>query len=122
MRIFALVCALGMMASSVSFAFDCKGHKADLARAKTSFTTNCVSCHGEKGDGNGPAGQYMNPKPRSFATDDFKSGGKKPNADLVFTTISKGLAGTAMTAFEGQIKDEKERCDLAHYVLSFRKK
>ena len=45
-----------------------------LEKGKTVYTVNCMTCHGEKGDGNGPAGQYMNPKPRDFAKEKFKGG------------------------------------------------
>lgn len=87
-----------------------------IAKGKASFTTNCVTCHGEKGDGNGPAGQLMNPKPRSFSTDKFKAGDKP---EQVFNTISKGLPGTAMAGYSHL--PEEERWGLTYYVLSFKK-
>lgn len=34
-----------------------------LAEAKTIYTANCGPCHGEKGKGDGPASQGLNPKP-----------------------------------------------------------
>jgi mono/diheme cytochrome c family protein len=32
------------------------------------FAQQCASCHGSSGKGDGPAGQYLNPKPTDFAT------------------------------------------------------
>ena len=32
------------------------------------YSQQCASCHGAKGKGDGPAGQYLNPKPTDFAT------------------------------------------------------
>ena len=45
-----------------------------LAKGKSAFTVNCVPCHGEKGDGTGPAAAALEPKPRNFAKDEFKKG------------------------------------------------
>jgi len=35
--------------------------------AATIYAQQCTSCHGAKGKGDGPAGQYLNPKPSDFA-------------------------------------------------------
>src|SRR5262245_30292940 len=67
-----------------------------LAKGKASYTTNCVTCHGEKGDGNGPAGQYMKPKPRNLVTDKFKAGDKP---EQIFKTVTEGLKNTSMVGF-----------------------
>jgi mono/diheme cytochrome c family protein len=40
---------------------------ADKGAARVLFAERCVSCHGENGKGDGPAGKMLNPKPRSFA-------------------------------------------------------
>ncbi len=87
-----------------------------LEKGKVSYTTNCMACHGEKGDGNGPAGSMMNPKPRNLITEKFKKGDK---LDQVFKTLTSGLPNTSMVAF-GHLNDE-ERWALSHYVLSLRK-
>ena len=67
-----------------------------LEKGKQVYTVNCLTCHGEKGDGNGPAGALMNPKPRSFLKDKLKVGGKP---EQLFKTVSSGLPNTAMAAF-----------------------
>lgn len=95
-----------------------------LAKGKTAYTTNCLSCHGEKGDGEGPAGKYMKPKPRNFMADDFKGHDGKgkiaaPTVEQVREVIQKGVKGTAMTAY-AHIK-EADQYAIAYYVLSIRK-
>ena len=119
MKLFlATVCASSLTAFSVSAAPPPKVVKSTpalLEKGKASYTTNCDVCHGPKGDGNGPAGAAMNPKPRDFSTP-FKNG-KKP--EQVFKTLTEGLAGTAMAAF-GHLPEE-DRWGLVYYVLSFDK-
>lgn len=87
-----------------------------LEKGKASFTTNCLLCHGEKGDGNGPAGAVMNPKPRNFATDKFRQGDKPQQ---IFNSITKGVKDTSMTAF-GHLPEE-ERWALVYHVLELKK-
>ena len=87
-----------------------------IAKGKAAFTVNCVICHGDNGDGNGPAGAAMNPKPRNFNVGQFKGGGA---ADQLFKTISTGLPGTSMPAF-GTLSED-DRWGLVYYVQSFKK-
>lgn len=83
-----------------------------LEKGKASFTTNCVPCHGENGDGTGVAAAALNPKPRNFKTDPFKNGN---TPDKVFATLTSGLPGTAMAPFAHL--PEEERWAVVHYVL-----
>jgi len=77
----------------------------------------CVACHGAGGKGDGPVAFALNPKPRDFTRDPFKAG---DSVEQVFATLTNGLAGTKMPAFQ-QIK-EPDRWALAYYVVSFRPK
>ncbi|WP_413558930.1 c-type cytochrome [Bdellovibrio sp. HCB209] len=90
---------------------------ARLEAGKALYQKNCLACHGEKGDGAGPAGKMMKPKPRDFAHSTFVNGDKP---ESIAKTISDGLPGTAMAPFKS-LSDE-ERASLAYYVLSLRKK
>lgn len=83
-----------------------------LEKGKASFATNCVPCHGEKGDGTGVAAAALNPKPRNFNTEPFKNGNKPEN---VFQTLTTGLPGTVMVSFAHL--PEEERWALTHYVV-----
>jgi mono/diheme cytochrome c family protein len=99
------------LAAAVLVAAPPKSTPEVLAKGKASYATNCVLCHGEKGDGNGPAGQAMNPKPRDFNAGQFKNGN---TPEGIFKTLGEGLKDTAMVSF--QHLSEEERWALAHYV------
>lgn len=62
------------------------------------YTNNCSSCHGPKGDGDGPAAVALNPKPRNFSgRDGWKN---ERNFYGMYKTLQNGIPGTAMTAYE----------------------
>ena len=110
---------VALMSASQSFAAGtAKAPKSTpelLAKGKQVFMINCMPCHGEKGEGNGPAAIALNPKPRNYTKDGFKNGDK---VEQIFGTITKGLPGTMMTAWT-QIP-EADRWALAYFVKSFR--
>ncbi|HYO65039.1 MAG TPA: cytochrome c [Archangium sp.] len=87
-----------------------------LAKGKTAYTTNCQSCHGEKGEGNGPAGTYLVPKPRNFVAETFKKGSKP---EEIFKTLTTGIPGSTMVPFAHL--PEQDRWALTHYVLELQK-
>jgi mono/diheme cytochrome c family protein len=85
-----------------------------VAQGKELFTKNCVQCHGELGRGDGPASSTMNPRPRNFSSPDgWKNGHDLPS---VYKTVSQGLQGSGMAAFDYLTKTE--RMALAQYVQS----
>ena len=43
-----------------------------LAKGKTIYFKRCSFCHGLIGDGNGPAADFMDPRPRDFTIGTFK--------------------------------------------------
>ena len=69
---------------------------ADAAAGKTAFTTNCESCHGVSGKGDGPVGAVLQPPPRDFSQGDFKfdtDGDGKPGTDAdLKAVIAQGAA------------------------------
>lgn len=73
---FAIVGALAWLAPAAALA-------ADATAGKTTFNTNCASCHGESGKGDGPVGAALQPPPRDFTKGEFK-----------FDTDGDGKAGT----------------------------
>ncbi len=76
----------------------------------------CELCHGKKGDGNGPGGAGVNPKPRNFTCQETMSA--IPDGQL-YGVIKSGSPGTAMPAFKG-LKD-KEIWQLVLYIREFAK-
>ena len=108
---------LALVAGSTVWAAAPKSTPALIAKGKASYATNCLACHGEKGEGNGPAGQYLLPKPRNFAAEPFKKGNKP---DEVFKSITDGVQGSTMVSFARL--PEEERWALTYYVLDFQPK
>lgn len=84
-----------------------------LAAGKKIYETNCLTCHGEKGDGNGEVGKVLNPKPRDFTKDPMKQGGKP---EELFKSITEGVKDTPMVGW-AQLSEE-DRWAVTHYVLT----
>lgn len=83
-------------------------------------TYGCGSCHGESGQGDGPAAATLKDiwgnriPPANLARGTFKGG---QGASVVYRTIMTGLSGTPMPSFS-DVLSPMEAWDLAHYVLS----
>lgn len=86
-----------------------------VAKGKASYETNCASCHGQKGAGDGVAAEALDPKPRNLATAPYRNGTQPAQ---VFATLAKGIDGTAMVSF-GHLPEE-ERWAITYYVLELR--
>jgi mono/diheme cytochrome c family protein len=92
-----------------------------LARGRDSYTTYCAGCHGEDGDGQGPAARFLDPKPRDFTKGKVKlasvpAGEMPTDADLA-RAITRGLQGTSMPAWHLLPKNEVD--DLVAYIKTF---
>ncbi len=67
------------------------------------YLTRCAACHGEAGDGRGPAAAFTQRPPRAFTDGQFKWRstlvGQEPFEDDLRATVRWGAAGTSMPAF-----------------------
>ena len=67
------------------------------------YNARCAGCHGVTGDGNGPAGEHLRPRPRDYRRGIFKftstAYGAKPARQDLIRTIRRGAKGTSMPAF-----------------------
>jgi mono/diheme cytochrome c family protein len=98
-----------------------------VAQGHEIYIKRCSFCHGLLGDGEGPAAPYMDPRPRDFTLGTFKfrttESGELPLPEDLFRTVSRGLAGTGMQAFDDdKIKNgltEAERWAVISYVMTF---
>ncbi len=77
------------------------------------FQINCASCHGPKGQGDGPRARELNPPPRNYHTEKFKFGALPSE---VFNTITNGSPGTSMPSFA--LLPAEDRWALVHFVRS----
>ena len=82
-----------------------------LERGAALYTTNCASCHGDGGMGDGPAGSALDPVPAAVAhTSQMMAD------DYLFWRLSEGGTpfGTSMPAWK--VLDEQERWDMVNYM------
>lgn len=92
-----------------------------LTEGERSYVLYCRACHGEKGDGKGPAARGMRPPPRDFTLGTFKfaavPGGTLPHDDDLERIVRSGLHGTAMLAWDGV--PPKNLAQIIQYLKTF---
>jgi len=93
-----------------------------IAAGKKLYERRCMPCHGEHGDGNGPAADVMDPRPRDFTRGLFKirttAHNELPTDEDLYRTISRGIPGTGMPSWK-RLLSEDERLDVIAYVKTF---
>jgi len=92
-----------------------------LTEGRHTYAIYCKGCHGENGDGKGPAERVLHPKPRNFVTADFKfnsrRSGQLPTDQDLFDTITRGLTGSSMPSWK--LLPERQRWALVAYIKTF---
>ncbi len=88
--------------------------KEMIELGKEEFDKVCSACHGTGGNGDGPGGAALNPKPRDFHQKDGWTNGR----DIVnmFKTVQTGVPGTGMVAYE--YLSPQVKIGLIHYIRS----
>ncbi len=84
-----------------------------LAKGKQLYQQNCATCHGKTGNGKGPAGLHLSPKPSNFLDPGLMANLSPFQA---YSSIRLGVPGTAMTSWTNF--SNAEIWDLAFYVQS----
>ncbi len=87
-----------------------------LARGAELYRTECASCHGPAGRGDGPSGIGITPAPADLT--DFRNLGDATPLDF-YRRVTIGVAGTAMPAYENRLPAE-DRWAVAQYATSLR--
>lgn len=96
-----------------------KASDEQLAAGAKVYFKKCVWCHGPQGAGDGPGALRLWPRPRNFNQGTFKirttGSGELPTDDDLFLTVTNGLPGSAMPAWDG-ILTEQQRKDVVAFV------
>ena len=94
----------------------------NVAAGKQIYRDRCWYCHGKVGDGNGPAADFLDPRPRDFTAGMYKirttKTGELPTDEDLFRIISKGIPGTAMPRWELTLSED-ERWKVLQYIKTF---
>lgn len=86
-----------------------------IANGKTLYATHCKSCHGTKGQGDGPKAAQLKTEPGDFSSADFQS---QPDGALFYKT-SEGRED--MPSFKKKIPDNDDRWSIINYVRTLKK-
>ena len=87
--------------------------KGNAKAGEQFFMANCATCHGKKGDAQGPRAYFINPKPRNFL-DDYSR--KTLDRPTIFSSVSNGRQGTEMPAW-GKVLTEQEIANVTEFVF-----
>lgn len=90
-----------------------KGLIGSVSKGGQFFNTNCATCHGAKGDGNGPRGNLISPRPRNFIEGEARLALNRP---AIFEAVVAGKPGTEMLAW-GRVLTDQEVANVSEYVF-----
>jgi len=94
------------------------GYGEGLQLGRVVYMKNCMHCHGVTGDGAGPTGQFLNPRPRDYRKGIFKFTstlpGEKAARDDLYRIVQYGIPGTYMPSF--LLLGDKETTAVVEYV------
>lgn len=86
-----------------------------VADGKTLYSTNCKSCHGTKGLGDGAKATTLKTEPGDFSKAEFQS----QTDGAIFYKTSEGRDD--MPSFKKKIPDADERWSIVNYVRTLKK-
>lgn len=118
----AVLAACAWAAGPTAPAATMGGFFPSLERGEVVYRKACAACHGERGDGMGPASMYLEPRPRDFTSGAFKfrstpNGELPTDADLV-RIVAEGVPGTQMPAWR-RVLTQREIADVVAYLKGF---
>ncbi|MCP4319190.1 MAG: c-type cytochrome [Hyphomicrobiales bacterium] len=100
-----------------------QAQSADADNGEVIYAKRCQQCHGEEGDGLGPAAERLNPPPRDFTLGLYKIKSSAfeedfPNDDDLLRMVRDGMPGTAMPGWSDLLTDQEIR-DVVAYIKIF---
>ncbi|MFA7421217.1 MAG: c-type cytochrome [Melioribacteraceae bacterium] len=110
-----IVAKLGGITPAMDLAVIKTPTKDFVAKGKELYNSNCQSCHGETGMGDGSAGAMLNPKPRNFHAVDGWTNGR--TIDQMYKTLQEGIIKNGMAAYE--YLSASDRMAIISYLRTF---
>jgi cytochrome c oxidase cbb3-type subunit 2 len=102
-----------LAAAAIAGAADRPLTMVDANAGKPTYVQYCSGCHGDRGDGKGPAAEFLDPRPRDFTAARFKyrttATGQPPTTEDVLKIVERGIPGTTMPSFGFLSPDERRR-------------
>ena len=92
-----------------------KGKLKEAAEGKNLFQLYCITCHGDKGEGNGPSAAGLNPKPADLKSKQIQ----KQTDGALFWKITTGKP--PMVSWKYTLS-KKQRWELVNYIRQLGKK
>ena len=112
---FAALAQRMLVALGTASALEMPTKPIDLAAGRRVFEANCLSCHGPRGLGDGPAAKGMTPPPPAIGSADSMA---ETSPALMYHGISAGVPGPKMPSWSALSSDE--RWAVVAYVQSLR--
>ncbi|MCP5001019.1 MAG: c-type cytochrome [Hyphomicrobiales bacterium] len=114
---------LSALTCAMAFVSQAEAEPGDAEKGVEIYAKRCIMCHGEDGDGFGPAAERLNPPPRDFTLGQYKiktTGFDDivPNDEDIFRMIRDGMPGTAMPGWSDMLSSQ-EMWDLVAYIKTF---
>lgn len=106
---------LGGIAPALDLAIVKNPTKEFIEKGKGLYDSNCKSCHGDNGLGDGFAGAMLNPKPRGFHAVDGWTNGR--TIDMLYKTLQEGIIKNGMAAYE--YLSPEDRMAIIAYTRTF---
>ncbi len=92
-----------------------------VQRGHRVYLKYCIGCHGQYGDGKGPAARRLITQPRDFTRGIYKfrstDSGSLPLEEDLYRTVTRGLSRVSMPAFP--LMPENEKIALIEYLKTF---
>lgn len=92
-----------------------------VATIDVTYNQLCASCHGQAGDGNGPAGAALNPKPRAFTDATWQASVTDEHIHKVIKDGGVAVGLSPMMAPWGAVLSEQQLTEMVAYVRQFKK-
>ncbi|MEN8196251.1 MAG: c-type cytochrome, partial [Pseudomonadota bacterium] len=118
-----LITAIPALTAFAMFVLPAMAAEGDPDRGEEIYLKRCVWCHGDEGDGLGPAAERLNPPPRDFSLGQYKIKSvvfdwDYASDDDIYRMINDGMPGTAMPEW-GDVLTEQDMWDLVIYLKMF---